>query len=325
MEPAVDLNGWLTTSEYRSFKRNLIEKPGQHLLGLGMTGAGKTMKAVVLCKWCLEAGKAVAWFDTRKPDDVNYLLSLVDKVKVFHPKDTTLTITGTDSKEVKICTIENPDTLFREIEPGLNIISIRPFFTDLPPYVKYLSRVMHGLLNDSFNKQIKTHPLQIFMDEFQEICPAKRIHSHRSQQELGARIAMSLFQLRGFGIGFCAFTQSYKNIMNAIRLQFHYYLVCKDPDGDRMDYIGTKLLRTDGLCSKFAPDTSIIIHPNGRYGLRIHWPLPIKDDKIMIDYEGLIFPENKDEGKAIWAPKGMEGEIKAFIKERKKEVAVTLR
>jgi hypothetical protein len=308
---AISVNSFKDTAAYQGFRKGFLAKPGVHLLGVGMTGAGKTMKALVLAKWCLDEGKAVVWFDTRKPDDLDYLFHFAKKATIFYPTGCMINITGEDL-DLTFKEIKNPSSLFREIQPGLNIVSLRPFFDDSPPYVNYLAKVMHGLINDAFRKKIRTGPIQIFCDEFQEICPSRRIQHTGSQQRLGARIAMALFQLRSAGIGFCAFIQSYGNILTATRMQFSYYLICKDPDGDYGDYIGKILIRYEKFFTKFNPSQSVIIPPRGRFGDIIEWPMPIKAPKITVDYEG-IFSEQETDSIVMRVPRGLAGQVKALI------------
>lgn len=287
----IQLNTWKDTADYKRFERGLIRAPGVHLLSLGMTGAGKTCKAFAIQKWCLDAGKAVAWFDTWKPDDINFLLHYTNKATIFFPEGCDMNIT--DSKyEITKREIKDPKKLFREIGAGLNIICIRRFFRESPPFMRYMGDIMSGLIDDSFDGKIKTKPIQIFMDEFQTICPAKRLHYTKSQQMLGAKIAQNILQLRSVGVGFCAFTQSYRNILPATRLQFSYYLVCKDPDGDQMDTIGRLLLRFGKLFTKFTPAQGTLIHPNGRFNDIVTWPMPIKDE-FDITYSGQVVTEQK--------------------------------
>jgi hypothetical protein len=291
----IDTLTWRGTADYKHFNNGFIKKPGSHLLCVGMTGTGKTMKALVLAKWCLEAGKSVCWFDTLKPDDL--------KINNAKPH-----ITYTE--------IKNPATIFREIGPGLNIISLYPFFDDTPPYVSYLSKVMHGMINDAYRKRLKVSPIQIFIDEFQDVCPAKRIHHNKNQQELAARIAMALFKLRSIGVGLTAFTQSYRNIFIATRMQFSYYLICKDPDGDPLDYIGRKLSRYSNLFAGFTPEMAVLINPSGKWGPDIiRWPMPIKDINIRVDYNGLL---SKQEGDSIVMriPRDMAGNVKELLATR---------
>ncbi len=309
----IDTTTWRGTADYTHFYNGFIKKPGSHLLCVGMTGAGKTMKALVLAKWCLEAGKAVCWFDTLKPDDLNYLLNIesLERVNVFTPQGCTIHIENA-RPEIIYHEIGNPSTLFRDVQKGLNIISLYPFFDDTPPYVMYLSKVMHGMINDAFRKRLKVGPIQIFLDEFQDVAPAKRIHHNKNQQELAARIAMALFKLRSIGVGLTAFTQSYRNVFLATKMQFSYYLICKDPDGDPNDYIGKKLLKFSNLFAGFTPEMAVLIHPNGKWEDIIRWPMPVKDDKINIDYLGII---TKQEGDSIVMriPRDMAGPVKEFI------------
>lgn len=312
----IDTLTWRGTADYKAFENGFIKKPGTHLLCVGMTGAGKTMKALVLAKWCLEAGKAVCWFDTLKPDDLNYLLNIgsLKTVDVFYPSGCNVKIENA-SPNIIYHEITNPKILFREIGNGLNIISIYPFFDDSPPYVSYLSKVMHGMISDAYRKRLKVSPVQIFLDEFQDVAPAKRIHHNKNQQELAARIATALFKLRSIGVGLTAFTQSYRNIFLATRAQFSYYLICKDPDGDQLDYIGKTLQRYANLFAEFTPEMSVLITPSGRWNDIIRWPMPVKDPKIKIDYSGII---SKQEGNkmALWVPRDMVPSIKELIATR---------
>jgi len=293
----IELSTWKGTADYKHFEKGLIKSPGNHLLCVGMTGSGKTMKAIAISKWCLDAGKTAVWFDTWKPDDLNYLLHYTKKATILHPPDCKVIISDKTTYDITLKEIRDPKTLFREIDKGLNIICIRQFIRDTPPFVKYMGDVMTGLIDDAFDKKIKVKPIQIFMDEFQTICPSKRLHHLRSQQMLGSKIVNNLLMLRSIGVGFCAFTQSYRNIMPATRLQFSYYLICKDPDGDLADYIGKLLLRFANLFSKFTPAQGTIIHPNGRFTDIVTWPMPNKDN-FEINYEGRVI-ESEQVGDSI--------------------------
>lgn len=298
--PEISVNQWRLTADYRNFERGLLKEPGQHLLCVGMTGAGKTLKAVAINKWCLDNQKTTIWFDTMKPDDLNFLLHYTNSATIHYPKGCMVSIKS-NKYNLTMKEIENPRHLFRQIEKGLNIVCIRPFFYDSPPFIRYNAEVFHGLIEDAFRKKIKIRNIQIFIDEFQDYTPSKRIQHTKAQQSLGAKIVHNLLQLRSIGIGICAFTQSYGNIMIATRSQFSYYLVCKDPDGDTRDYIGKILLRFAPLFTRFTPDQGTIIHPNGRFTNIVSWPMPVKDE-FEVEYEGAYSYVGDETTKRIRVP-----------------------
>jgi len=271
---------------YKRFDRGLLHAPGSHLLCVGATGSGKSCKAYIISKWCMDAGKYVAWFDSGKPEDLEYILDFAKEITIHTPPGCKIDITGSASN-IRFKQIGDPATLFRSLESGYNFISIKPFFDDTPPYMDYLAKVMHGLINDSFRKKIKAKPIQIFFDEFQDICPSTRLQHVRAQKRLGSRISQALFKLRSIGVGFCAFTQSIGNVLPAIRLQFNYFLICRDPGGDYIDHIGKRLLQYSPMFSKFEPEDSVIIYRR-TWGEKIKWPMPKREVGVLIDWDGVF-------------------------------------
>jgi len=284
---------WNETTWGKYFHKDFIRRPGAHLLGISKTNTGKTMRAIILAGHCIKEGKKnIAWFDSSKSDEVLYLLTVAQKtgapVRILYPGALGCSVKVEGSPvPIEYISIERPGEMFRLMGPGINIASIRPFFTELTPYVKYLSRAMNGLINDAYRRKINLQPLQIFMDEFQTICPAKRIHETSRQQELGARIAMAIYTLRSEGIGLAAFSQSYRNIAPSVRPQFDYYMAGRAPDGDPRDYIGKILFDYTHLLAKLKPSQCIIIFPNGMFPREIiSFPLPAKPPGATVTYEG---------------------------------------
>ena len=181
------LPAWHDTPYGKYFQKDFIKRPGAHLLAVGKTNTGKTCKMAVLASKSIKDGqKNIAWFDSSKSDEILYLLSVAQRnnvpVRILYPGALGCSVKVEGSPvPIEYISIERPGEMFRLMGPGVNIASIRPFFTELTPYVKYLSRAMNGLINDAYRKRIRIKPLQVFMDEFQSIAPAKRIHETSRQ------------------------------------------------------------------------------------------------------------------------------------------------
>jgi len=276
-------------SDYKYFKKHFLEAPGAHLLGTGISGSGKTSKAVLISKGCLKAGKSIVWFDSGKGEEILFLLNFGYPATVFYPAvgKCSMKIEGSPVP-IEYVPLESPEALFRQLRPGLNIVSIRPFFTELTPYVRYLSRAFNQLIDDAYRKMIKAVPLTIFLDEAQTIFPSRRIHESPRQQELGARIAMAVYTLRSEGIGLAAFSQSFRNIAPSVRAQFNFHLVGRNPDSDPKDFIGNLIHQYEPMLSKFGPDMALIIRPDGTFKDKVHFPLPKKPEGATVEYIGHI-------------------------------------
>ena len=268
-----------------------------------MTGSGKTWRALFLAHMSLRAGSSVVWNDCAKGGEILYLL----EKRPYRKDDERITVLYPGIEKCKVdiqgspfpidyVPIIQPRTMFRQIRPGLNIVCVRPFFTELTPYTRYLSEAINGLIDDAYRHRIAVSPLKIFLDEFQQICPSRRAQESSQQHQLGQRIGMAVNTLRSEGIGLAAFSQSHRNVAPSVRPQFSWLVVGRNPDPGRDDFLGNLVYRYEPMISKFKPNMAMTFFPDARFYGPITWPKVAKPEGATVEYSGYILPRRGKKG-----------------------------
>jgi hypothetical protein len=220
---------------FKEFDRDFLGKPGGHLLGIGITGSGKTQKAYYLVKKLLEY-ETIIWFDSGKSyalgkyEEIAPLFNFGVPVNIIVPIGVEMKIENSPVPVSYDETIVGSD-IWDKIKPGyINIISLTRFFLMPELYGKYCKDIFLDLIQTAMsNKKRLSHliPIAIFYDEFSDLAPSKNLTVQTAQFNIAQVISFNITKLRSFGIRFCAFTQAYQNIFPAVRLSFNWVLACR--------------------------------------------------------------------------------------------------
>lgn len=225
------------------FEKEFLEKPGEHLIGIGITGSGKTQKAYWLARKLLEH-ETVAWFDTGKSygfgqfSEVAPLFTFGVPINIIIPAGMTL-----DVKEapvpVQVLEAFRPGDIWDLIQPGkINIIMISRFFLDPDLYAKYTAQAFKELIIISQNKKERIKhllPMSIFHDEFQDVAPGQTMALSQSHLHSSKMIAWNINKLRSIGVRICAFSQKWTFIYPNCRVAFSWILCCRGAYFERED------------------------------------------------------------------------------------------
>lgn len=220
---------------FSEFDRNFLAKPGGHLLGIGITGSGKTQKAYYLVKKLLKF-ETIVWFDCGKSynlgkyEEIGPLFNFNIPVNIIVPAGVEMRIENSPVPVYYEKTMSGFD-IWDKIKPDcINIISLTRFFLMPDLFGKYCKDIFIDLIQTAMSKKERINhllPMAIFYDELSDIAPSKTLTQQSSQHNIASVISFNITKLRSFGIRFVAFTQSYHNIYTPVRQSFNWILACR--------------------------------------------------------------------------------------------------
>lgn len=227
---------------FSSFKTKFLQKPGEHLLGIGTTGSGKTHKAYWLLKQLMPYEKCI-WFDCGKSaqmgaePEIGPLFGMGYPVNIIIPWGCDVTV---DNSPVQVTIQKAPSApyFWEYIKPGhINIGIINRFIIEPEVYARYISLAYKRLIElaqpGRFPKELL--PLAIIQDEFQDVAPGQTIRLNKSMLDSAIRISWNINKLRSCGIRLCGFTQKYTFIYPNARIAFTWIMACRGAYFERDD------------------------------------------------------------------------------------------
>ena len=253
------------------FRRDFVNKFGQHMLICGITGSGKTqaMFWVVDEINAAETKETILWFDTGKSDvlrgSTEFLTLLAfDDLNVLVPEGCNIEIKNEEVAELVKIRHFNVKNFWDKLDrKRINVATIEPFLkTDPVLYGKIFVELFKQLIEKAHNLSIKT-PMAIFFDEFHRICPPRPQEAiSRKHYMIGNILQMNIERLRSLGIRFVASTHGMTKMRSAVRSSFQWRLYKRYigglTDEDRMkDY--------KALVMRLKEDEAIIVYPNGTF------------------------------------------------------------
>lgn len=228
---------------YTTFDRQFLRSPGQHLIGVGITGSGKTQKAYWLLKKILDHGtETLVWFDTGKSyefgryEEFGPLFGFGVPINIITPMGGAIQVENSPVP-VSFTKCQSPESLWDCIQVGkINVVSLSRFFIDPELHAKYAQRAFNQLIVLSINSREKLQPvlpMAVFYDEFSDIAPGKRMQITRGQNKIAALMAWNIKQLRSIGVRVVGFTQAWFNVYPAVRSSFSWILACRGAHFER--------------------------------------------------------------------------------------------
>ena len=252
-------NQWLD-----AFRDQCLRVPGQHLLVIGKTGAGKTQTMYWILDGILQHGKneTVVWFDTGKSAEILRLAQFAP-VTVWIPDDETLDVIIRKkpgvSLDIEVKPFKDIESLWTGLQKGrINIICIEPFILDPESRTTVVQKVFSTLIRLAHDYRIIT-PMAIFYDEFHRIAPAKGHGASMRQERYGGVIQENVERLRSLGVRFVPSTQGWYKLRKGVRDCFSWLMVKRgasfDHDAER------KLGKFTGLFQTLKVNESILVYP----------------------------------------------------------------
>lgn len=278
---------------YRIFDKQFLKTPGQHLVGVGITGSGKTQKAYWILKKLLDY-ETILWFDTGKSyqfgkyEEFGPLFSFGVPVHIIYPTGTAISIENSPVP-VTYTDCERPERLWDCIRPGcINIVSLARFFIDPALHAKYAQMAFNELIVLAINDRKRLQhvlPLSVFYDEFSDIAPGKRMQISYSQNKIAALMAWNIKQLRSIGVRIVAFAQAWYNIYPAVRSQFSWILACRGAHFEREEPVIAGYNRLHGSLDVWQ---AILWFPTREFYGRWRFPLYQTPENLIIHHKGVL-------------------------------------
>lgn len=300
----------------RRFIDEFITKPQKgHLAEIGITGSGKTNGLLyihdLLNDYC---DNTTVVFDTGKSGELLLFAEYSKKPVVLHiPEGLDVTLPKGFSVPIKKRYFHPVPDVWKEIDEGsLNIIAITPFFLKPSVKSKVMAQLFDQLLFRAHRYELPA-PMDIFIDEFQDVCPSRGVNLDHLHYSSGISMAMNLFKLRSLDISLIVAAQAWMDINAAARRSFQWTLARL---GAYFDRDRPKISRYNGVFEKLGIDKGIMIFPDQWFpGV---WTLPYygnPSEYPRVYYKGLL-SESKDKDEQIKelqeATKQLKAEIEAM-------------
>lgn len=250
------------------FRDQCLQVPGEHLLVIGKTGAGKTQILFWVLDGILECGRdeTVVWFDTGKSAEILRLATFAP-VTIWIPDDETLDVVITQnpdvSLDIRVKPFKDMETLWTGLQKGrINVICIEPFILDPMSRTTVIQKVFSTLIRMAHDYRIIT-PLAIFYDEFHRIAPAKGHGASMSQERYGGVIQENVERLRSLGVRFVPSTQGWYKLRKGVRDCFSWIMIKRgasfDHDAER------KLGKFSGLWATLKVNEAVLVKPTREF------------------------------------------------------------
>ncbi len=256
-------NTWI-----KSFEKEYLSKPGEHLIEVGITGSGKTQGLYWILDGLIKTNpdEMIVWFDTGKSGEI-LTLSKLKPLHVFIPYGTELKT----SKGIEIPVTEFTDLkmIWTDLKPGcINVICIEPFIIDPSTYTKVFTKLFSELIKLAHDYAIHT-PMAIFVDEFNKIAPARGSTLDESQSRMGAVIQLNMERLRSLKVRFVCATQGWTKIKSGVRNSFNWIFPRR---GAHFTADQPKLQRFNPLFETLDTGVGVLVFPTKVFTDTLHLP-----------------------------------------------------
>lgn len=253
----------------------VFRKAGQHMIQIGRTGSGKTQGLYYLLDGLAAHGRdnTIAWIDTGKSSEF-LALAQFKPLQILLPLGCEIDYTPSEQAlaeglDIKITSLTSIADVWHSLDKDrINVICFSRFVRGHIPHAILVSQIFRELIDSAYDYKIHV-PLDIFVDEFQFICPARHLAKSRAHYNAGMDVIDSLWTMRSLGVRFIVAVQSWKVINVASRDTFDWIMVRR---GAEFTESG-KLRNFNLLWSKTPTDCCYIVYPDRNFSeARIHLP-----------------------------------------------------
>jgi hypothetical protein len=261
---ALGIAGFLKSSFWLTFWKQVIQKNGMHIFIIGQTYSGKTQKSRHLLRW-IAPKETIIYMDTGKPEDMLLLFTLGKPVQILVPYGCRMELRGNLPCEVLITPVFDPKQYWKEIKKDwINVISIQNYFLEEDNHRRYVREMFKNYLLDA---KLGNHnhftPCTIVADEAQSILGSGRVSASHEAKLTGQDMANIMRQIRAMKERWMIISQSYYDIVGGARENAPCYVVCRGTKVDRND--NWKLKYLSGFALECDEKNFWVVMPSGRH------------------------------------------------------------
>lgn len=265
--------GWIG-----KFQREFLEKPGEHLMEIGITGSGKTQGLYWILDGLLHNGmdETIVWFDTGKSSEI-LTLARFKALNVILPEGTEINIQCTNADIIKKNFIDTKEIWSKLlVKDRINVVCLEPYILNPTVYTKIFTKIFSELIRMAHDFAIPV-PMSIFVDEFHRIAPSKGNSIDWKQLVMGAVIQHNIERLRSLHVRFICTTHGWLKIRSGVRNSFNWLMSRR---GSQFSGDQPKLHRFNPMYEKLETDEGIIAFPTKIFTDIIHFPYYEKGEDI---------------------------------------------
>jgi hypothetical protein len=206
----------------RAIRKHFLEKPGEHLIEVGITGSGKTQGLYYLLNGILDhnPSETILWITCGKSSEEMKLLNFMPCNFLFPYRRNLKIETYQETYSWHTTQFATLPELFKHINKGvINILCLAPYYPDPDEYSIIAMELFKALIVLARENKIII-PLAIFIDEFQMFAPARGQALTEKHKLGGIWMQRNIDQLRSIGIRIVAATQSWKRVLQGVRTSF---------------------------------------------------------------------------------------------------------
>lgn len=300
------------TKRGMTFIFRFLFKKGHHLFIIGVSGMGKTLKAVWCANWIRHTKETVIWIDSAKNGEMLYLIGLdkennpdhVSPVRIICPKDCDVEITEWSTEEHKYVKMKDHPEVVQVPDAGsawwavkkgmINIFCFRVAFANDDG-----ARAWMGELFNTLSIWIRRHqmphilPFALFGDESHWFIAGEKITSDTQRNRLSELITELSLEDRAHGVRLVLMAQSHKSLPPASRENMIHNLLCGgskvSPDEN------PALSKWNNDTAFYQPNQGLFVYQGGyTYPEGWPWPFPlIKKQKLRVNYIGEFAPNTE--------------------------------
>lgn len=273
------------------FKAEFIQRPGEHLLNLGITGSGKTQDLI----WLLDAiisgapNETILWNDAGKSGEL-LLVGQFGPLHIILPEGMDIDITA-DSVEYTKTWFTDPADVWRSLHKGkINVLCVEPFIRKPQYFTPVITSVFSRLVDMAHDYQLPV-PLSIFYDEFHRVAPGKGQAYDSRHAAFGAEIQYNIETLRSLQVRFVASTHGWTKMRKGVRSSFNWFMINRG--GSFTSSEQPRLSRFNKRFEKLETHEAILAFPNKVFSDILEIPYYGEGWQYgQIHYNGKITPGN---------------------------------
>jgi hypothetical protein len=274
----------------------ILNKKGAHISNVANSRGGKTERKKLFLLWLSRMGETLIEFDTGKPGDTepffwndNPAARYNKPVNVLIPYEggCRFDITGVPEEiPVSVIPVPAPSLYWDYVVPGgINIISLRNYFSDVKTLKRYLREMFKDFaLNARKGKYRKWGPTVLSIDEAHEAAGSQKVSKDQDSILLSLDLTNMERQLASSGIRMFLTTQGFYDLPEGIRQNSHIFIIGRGTSCEKRDH--KKIHWLEGFAERARPNEAwLVIHGDHYYKRSpIPWPLVGVPEGVRIDY-----------------------------------------
>ncbi len=284
----------------KKFKCEFLQKPGEHLIEVGITGSGKTQGMYWLLDGLLKhaGNETIVWFDTGKSSEI-LTLARMNPLNLIHPEGTEIKIQseGKDAPDIIKSTFIYPKRVWSLLKKDrINVICIKPFILNPTVHARIFTKIFKQLIVLAHNYEMET-PISIFADEFHRLAPSKGNAVDLKIMGLGGWIQENIELLRSMHIRFIVSTHGWTKIRAGVRSSFNWIMPRR---GAHFSTDQPKLHAFNPLFEKLNNNQAVLVFPTKYFPGIFSLPLfDVGENLGRVNYIGVLESKKEQKDEAI--------------------------